>query len=389
MLKVAHLSLSTIKVFSFKLPVVRLYSKTCFPFAFALTNLMDMEVMQGSGNERKRSTSGSHIKSIGTHDGKFHCDEVLACFMLRLLPEYSNAQIIRTRDEEILRTCDIVVDVGGVYDQAQFRFDHHQKSFKESMSSIRPEKSWVTKLSSAGLIFCHFGERILAQVLEKNRDDEAIAKIFDKLYENFVEEIDAQDNGISLNDYPMRYRITTTLSQRVGRLNPTWRDANPNEWQCFQKALQIVGEEFLELIHHFASDWWESYSVVKTAFETRYEVDGSGEIVEFPCGGVPWKDHLAKLEKESGEKTLVKFVIFSDGKGMWRVQAVPITPDSFILRIPLLEEWRGLRGKELEDISGIPTISFVHANGFIGGAGDKLSAILMAKRTLQNVGHRD
>ena len=25
-------------------------------------------------------------KVIGTHDGKFHCDEVLACAMLKLLP---------------------------------------------------------------------------------------------------------------------------------------------------------------------------------------------------------------------------------------------------------------------------------------------------------------
>lgn len=27
-------------------------------------------------------------KKIGTHNGSFHCDEVLACFLLRQLPEY-------------------------------------------------------------------------------------------------------------------------------------------------------------------------------------------------------------------------------------------------------------------------------------------------------------
>ena len=32
---------------------------------------------------------------IGTHNGCFHCDEVLACYMLKLLPEYKDAQIIR------------------------------------------------------------------------------------------------------------------------------------------------------------------------------------------------------------------------------------------------------------------------------------------------------
>ena len=34
-------------------------------------------------------------KKIGTHDGPFHCDDALACFMLKLLPEYKDAQIIR------------------------------------------------------------------------------------------------------------------------------------------------------------------------------------------------------------------------------------------------------------------------------------------------------
>lgn len=64
---------------------------------------------------------------IGTHDGKFHCDEVLACYMLRSLPEYCDAEIKRSRDPAVLDECDIVVDVGGVYDPSVHRYDHHQK----------------------------------------------------------------------------------------------------------------------------------------------------------------------------------------------------------------------------------------------------------------------
>lgn len=64
---------------------------------------------------------------IGTHDGCFHCDEVLAIFMLKQLPEYKNSQVLRTRDAEKLSKCDMVVDVGGVYDPSTLRFDHHQK----------------------------------------------------------------------------------------------------------------------------------------------------------------------------------------------------------------------------------------------------------------------
>lgn len=64
---------------------------------------------------------------IGTHDGTFHCDEALACAMLKMLPEYRDAAIVRTRDPEELERCSVVVDVGATYDPARSRFDHHQR----------------------------------------------------------------------------------------------------------------------------------------------------------------------------------------------------------------------------------------------------------------------
>ena len=35
--------------------------------------------------------------------------------------------ILRTRDASVLNTCDIVVDVGAVFDPEKKRFDHHQR----------------------------------------------------------------------------------------------------------------------------------------------------------------------------------------------------------------------------------------------------------------------
>ena len=70
-------------------------------------------------------------KAIGTHSGSFHSDEALSVPMLRHLPEYANhgvrlfhpftfilssVVIVRTRKQDILDQCDIVVDVGGEYD---------------------------------------------------------------------------------------------------------------------------------------------------------------------------------------------------------------------------------------------------------------------------------
>ena len=36
-------------------------------------------------------------------------------------------RVVRTRDERELDKCDIVLDVGGVYDPRFHRYDHHQK----------------------------------------------------------------------------------------------------------------------------------------------------------------------------------------------------------------------------------------------------------------------
>ena len=41
-----------------------------------------------SSQAKKRCTDNMTVKKIGTHNGSFHCDEVLACFFLRQLPEY-------------------------------------------------------------------------------------------------------------------------------------------------------------------------------------------------------------------------------------------------------------------------------------------------------------
>ncbi len=78
--------------------------------------------------------------TICTHDGCFHADEVLACYLLKQLPVYKDAKIVRyvfiyllfcyffrTRDMSVIVKCDIVVDVGGIYDASKHRYDHHQR----------------------------------------------------------------------------------------------------------------------------------------------------------------------------------------------------------------------------------------------------------------------
>ena len=50
-----------------------------------------------------------------------------------------------------------------------------------------PGKKWVTKLSSAGLVYVHFGKEIIREVLDKDeqkKDDKLVEMIFDKVRED-------------------------------------------------------------------------------------------------------------------------------------------------------------------------------------------------------------
>lgn len=164
-------------------------------------NVAIIASMDLTTNSKRFCTESDHSVNgsvrVGTHDGVFHCDEILACFLLRQLPQYSNAQIVRSRDPTVLDACDVVVDVGGVFEPSRHRYDHHQRNFNHSLSSLLPSKEFKIKLSSAGLIYAHFGHEIIGNLLGWGKTEPKTDAIFDKVYENFVQEIDAIDNGLS------------------------------------------------------------------------------------------------------------------------------------------------------------------------------------------------
>ncbi|MCP5078559.1 MAG: MYG1 family protein, partial [Psychromonas sp.] len=53
-------------------------------------------------------------KTIVTHDGNFHADDVFSIAALKCV--FPSFNLIRTRDAEIIKQGDIVLDVGGEYD---------------------------------------------------------------------------------------------------------------------------------------------------------------------------------------------------------------------------------------------------------------------------------
>jgi uncharacterized UPF0160 family protein len=47
---------------------------------------------------------------IGTHSGTFHCDEALGCWLLHQTSKFRGAEIVRSRDAEVLKDLDVVID---------------------------------------------------------------------------------------------------------------------------------------------------------------------------------------------------------------------------------------------------------------------------------------
>ncbi|XP_058799041.1 MYG1 exonuclease isoform X2 [Phymastichus coffea] len=319
---------------------------------------------------------------IGTHNGHFHCDEVLACYLLKLLPEYKDAKIERTRDQNILDTCDIVVDVGSEYDPKIHRYDHHMREFNESISTVinKPGYTCTMKLSSAGLIYCHFGHRIIKQLVPEIQDADDIERIFKRVYDMFIKEIDGIDNGIPMFEGEPLYRVHTDISSRVGRLNLQWNSVHLKEEDQFQKAMALVGKEFTYFVEVTACTWLPARVLVKQSIQNRFEVDPSGKIVEL-IKSVPWKEHLYDVEKELGIENEIKFVIFKDNN--YRVQGIPQQLGSFICRVFLPEPWRGKRDDDLSSLSGIKDCVFVHSSGFIGGNNTKEGTLAMARYALK------
>ncbi|KAM3717062.1 MYG1 protein [Dirofilaria immitis] len=328
------------------------------------------------------------MPKIGTHNGKFHCDEVFAIFLLKSLPEYSDYEIVRSRDEDVLSMCNIVVDVGGEYNHAAMKYDHHQRDFSHTMNTLQI-MNFGTKLSSAGLIYAHFGKNVIGALLGLSHNDTVIDILFKKVYEIFVEAIDAIDNGIAQFDGEPRYYLGGTLSSRVSMLNPAWNEDLISVDERFIMAVKLVDKEFSELLTYLYKSWLPARSIVVNAVVHRFNVDKSGQIFLLEAGGVPWKDHFFYIEEQFHVKNNgITYVIYEDNaNAQWRVQAIPISEKQpFENRLPLPEAWRGLRDAELTKVADIPGCIFVHPTGFIGGNKSLQGVLEMARKSLSLAG---
>lgn len=133
------------------------------PYVSKITDDLVVMGTEDGGEEFTKVGGETTKKLIGTHSDTFHCDEVLATTMLLYTNEYKDSLIVRTRQEDIFDKLDIVCDVGAIYNPEKNRYDHHQKTFTDTWKNVEGD---VTKLSSAGLIYRHFGEEVITNAVQ-------------------------------------------------------------------------------------------------------------------------------------------------------------------------------------------------------------------------------
>ncbi len=257
----------------------------------------------------------------------------------------------------------------------------------------------------------HFGKAIISERTGLPLDSPDLNLIYEKLYDDFIEALDANDNGISAYDtsalinagIQKRFKDGgITLGSLVSDLNyaPTApvistevRDpkvqSQAEEDARFLSASTLMGDSFLRKLSHCHLSWLPARSVVQKAFQSRHEVHSSGRIMRIGAG-LPWKEHLYSLEESDPTITTesnVLYVLYPENDqedSRWRVQCVSKEQGGFENRKSLPEKWRGVRDQALDKvIGGLEGAIFVHASGFIGGHLKEEGAKEMAVKALK------
>lgn len=265
-------------------------------------------------------------RSVGTHNGSFHADEVSACALLVVFDLVDRTQIYRTRNPDQLKEYEYVCDVGGVYDPLHKRFDHHQVEY-------------TGNLSSAGMVWKYF--------LDQHIIDQPTYEYFNRA---IIIGIDAHDNGIVLHQEGV-----TTFSHVIANFSPVVYGAEEEDHQKgFFEALGFAIFYFHRLLQRYRYICACQEIVAK-------EMAKKAEVLLFEQP-IAWQDNFFDL---GGETHPALFVIMPS-QNHWKLRGIPPNrKDKMQVRLPLPQKWAGLRNEELQKMTGISGAIFCHKGRFI------------------------
>jgi len=306
-------------------------------------------------------------KKIAVHSGTFHADDVFSVACLTGLMEYSGAEIVRTRDPEVLAGCDIRVDVGGELNPNAKTFDHHQRGGAGERANGIPYAGF-------GLIWDEFGRQLLKEQFPMIADED-LDEVWEIVDERLVQQVDAGDCGFSLaTEWAVEGCTPYTISHLISALNPSWNgDQSPAAFaRQFEHAVEGIARPALDIEIQRACDTVDANVLARKAL-----ADAEDKRVVILERFHPWGDVLIEETDEA------QFVVFANPDGEWMVQAIPPEKGSFAQRTPLPASWAGKRGEELSALLDLPGSIFVHPGRFIGGHKTREGAIRMAEMALK------
>ena len=308
---------------------------------------------------------------IVTHSGKFHADDAWAVAVLKIL--FPQAEVVRTRDPARIEAADFAVDVGGIWDAAAGRFDHHQKGFEGARQSAVP-------YASAGLVWKHYGARCvsalaLAHTGQRLPDDKA-AEMAYAIDTDIVQYLDLSDVGAAKNA-PGGYGLSAVVSG----FNPNWLDeqrlgygeaADNYRLQQFTRAMELLTDIMINAVKYRVG------AMLSVEQVRQGEVLEDGKILYLQNGAVPWTQIVRK------EMPKVLFVISHNlAEQRYMIHTIPISADSFAARADLPEPWAGLRDAQLAAVTGVSDAGFCHNGRFIASAKSYQGIRTMATLALQ------
>ena len=302
--------------------------------------------------------------TIIAHNGNFHADDVFAVATLMLVIKHSDfpawresvIKVLRTRDPEIIAAGDFVVDVGGVYDPENNRFDHHQFGGAGQRENGIPYASF-------GLVWKKFGEKVAGSPASA-----------DSIERRMVMPIDGADNGIDIMKpiFPnvMPYGIHDVLYS----FSPTWKEKDINIDEVFMTAVDLARDLLLREIKR-SQDNVEARVLVEAA----YHIQEDKRIVlldaRYPAEVL---DVLQQFKEPM-------FVVRPDEQNnSWKVNVIRKGPGSFKARRDLPEAWAGKMNAELAEITGVSDALFCHNKLFLAAAQSKDGALELAKLALKH-----
>lgn len=283
-------------------------------------------------------------RSVGTHDGTFHADEVTACALLYYFNLIDKEKIIRTREPQRLDKCEYVCDVGGLYDPQKKRFDHHQVDYKGS-------------LSSAGMVL----EYLKNSAILSQHD-------YDFLNNSLVRGVDAHDNGKDTQAPGV-----CTFSHIISNFTPIQYDVSHDvQDSAFMSAMEFA--------HSHISRLWERFKYNQSCREIVAHAMAEYRDCLIFNHPIPWMDTFFE---QGGEHHPAHFVIMPSGTNHWKLRGIPpASDDKMKVRTPLPEEWAGLLDIELKRVSGIPGALFCHKGRFISVWETKQDALSALEKVL-------